>query len=118
MFSDCYEQKTVIFTICLQGKRCQPGDSSFDQRWKDLDAYGHHDYCEQTLAGGRSPARGDGWGRGPSPVLHPGVTLAGPLRVVLGQEAPAACPLGDPNDPALAGFLLLSGVHEDVVPEA
>lgn len=50
-----------------------------------------------------------------SPVLHPGVTLAGSLRVVLGQEAAAAGPLGDPNGPALAGFLLLRGVHKDVL---
>lgn len=50
-----------------------------------------------------------------SPVLHPGVTLASSLRVVLGQEAPAAGLLRDPKHPALAGFLLLRGVHEDVV---
>ena len=48
-------------------------------------------------------------------MLDPSVRLIGLLRVVLGQEAPAAGPLGGPNHPALAGFLLLGGVHEDVV---
>lgn len=48
-------------------------------------------------------------------MLDPGVTLAGSLRVVFGQEAPAAGALRDPDHPALAGFLLLSGVHEDVL---
>lgn len=48
-------------------------------------------------------------------MFHPGVALAGSVRVVLGQEASAAGPLRQPNDPALAGFLLLRGVHEDVV---
>ena len=60
-------------------------------------------------------AAGRGWH---SPVSHPGVTLAGSLCVVLWQEAPAARPLRDPNHPALAGFLLLRGVHKDVVPRA
>ena len=51
-------------------------------------------------------------------MSHPGVTLAGSLCVVLWQEAPAARQLRDPNHPALAGFLLLRGVHKDVVPRA
>lgn len=51
-------------------------------------------------------------------MSHPGVTLAGSLCVVLRQEAPAARPLRDPDHPALAGFLLLRGVHKDVVPGA
>lgn len=48
-------------------------------------------------------------------MLDPGVTLSGAVRVVLRQEAPAAGPPRDANHPALAGFLLLTGVHEDVV---
>lgn len=50
-----------------------------------------------------------------SPVPHPGVRLACSFCVVLWQEASAPCPLGGPDGPALAGFLLLSGVHKNEV---
>lgn len=106
METESVQIATVSAGMIVQHQECRL--SSDGMFWKHIAA----ELLFQVVTGQRELGP---WLGQHSPVLHPGVRLAGSFRVVLWQEAPAARALGGPDGPALAGFLLLSGVHKDVV---